>query len=560
MKTLKVVQSANRTDTEEAELFVLPEEINQITESEFEDGYETFARGEMDAGTRFPFYRVLWQWFATPHPVNDIRLLHLVLLYRRMESRIEEREIDEIECCTTDRKFVALTEDIGAAKDIPVRGNQTSNRHTRATQMILALIGVLPFLLDQLFSLIISPLCPRSEVHSTIVVPSIGGFHSIKDVLATAEFDFTVIIPPMTVAWIRSKGRFPDIATYAPDTFNLYSSLDTVRDEVNFLGSELVPALIRGRFDTELEAYLDAEFDVQMSNCIKEELNEIISTKLLRSLLYYPLADAILSDSECETLVVNSASLLGRSILAAGAKHEVELYHIRHSVVTGYTPETPFGSTEFVEGSLAIDYFEAVPYVEDTSDFVETGSPYLSKMYEESSGSYTPEEPLEILLTTSPYADTVRSIFLEEIIESLAERKGESTITIKPHPDEQAEFYEKLVANEEGVRVVRGNLQQHLSASDLVVTINSNTGLEAVLAGTPCVTLNFWKPFIRDMPYSRHFPVPALETSANVRQFFASLDVEELLDLQKRQQEAMTSSLLLDSDAAARIAEHIDGS
>jgi len=273
--------------------------------------------------------------------------------------------------------------------------------------------------------------------------------------------------------------------------------------------------------------------------------------------LYYYLSDKIINSKECENLIVNSASIMGRSIMAAGVKHNLNVFHIRHSVVTGYTPETPFGAIEFVEGPLATKHLDQVSYVEDKSNFIESGFPYLTELVEEERERYTVEEPIRVLLATQPYSDTVRLTFIREVLTQVAESDHKFNITIKTHPGEETEFYKKHF-QDNNVQVASGDLREYFKDADLVITINSNAGLEALLAGIPCVTLNFWKPFIREMPYSRYLPVPSLESEKDVTQFFSKLGVNALIEIQCSQQSEIPTNILLDGDAAERIANFIE--
>ena len=554
-KTLQVARSEADIDDTVTETFIISNELNSMSVSELESVYESFARGEVDVGTRLPLYRIIWQKIAVPTLGQRIRLLHLVILYQRLERTLDEKNIDIIECCTTHKKLTALIKDVAASNDIPVHGNEPTRR-SRKRQVILAVTAVLPFFIDQFVSMLVSPLLKTPDRMTTIIVPSMGRFQTIQDILSTAEFDFDVIITPMTVAWFRSKKHYPGIAAHSPATFNSYLSLAAFRDEFAFLRRELLPAFLWGEIDDALSSFLRTEFDVEMSHSIAVEVEELFSGKLIRSLLYYLMTDDIILKRGCDTLVVNSASVMGRSIMAAGKKHDVELYHVRHSAVTGYTPETPFGSIEFVEGSLAIEHLEGVPFVEETSNFIETGYQYLAEQRTDAHKAFTPREPLDVLIATQPYSDDLRLTVVTEILDGLASYDGEYSVTIKPHPDEDAAFYQQRV-DSDSVTVVEGDLQESLDSADLVVVINSNAGLEALIAGVPCITLNFWKPVIREMPYTRRLPVPRLGESAEVREFFESLSHERLTSLQHRQQAALESSFIFDTSAAERMAAHI---
>ena len=79
---------------------------------------------------------------------------------------------------------------------------------------------------------------------------------------------------------------------------------------------------------------------------------------------------------------------------------------------------------------------------------------------------------------------------IDDAIENL---KGTKLI-IKPHPRENLIFYEEIVSNLHSTIVapIYSNTHELINISDLAITVDSSTGLEAIITGTPLITVNLF--------------------------------------------------------------------
>jgi hypothetical protein len=134
---------------------------------------------------------------------------------------------------------------------------------------------------------------------------------------------------------------------------------------------------------------------------------------------------------------------------------------------------------------------------------------------------------------------------------------------VKIHPNERAAFYESLLdslnLNVIADTVVETErLRTHLRTANLVVTINSNVGLEGMYVGTPCVCVNLWEPIISTYPYSSEGPAPVCQTIKEINDFFGTLTWNKLQQITE-QQRNFAESYRYEYDTGERIAAHIEG-
>lgn len=75
-----------------------------------------------------------------------------------------------------------------------------------------------------------------------------------------------------------------------------------------------------------------------------------------------------------------------------------------------------------------------------------------------------------------------------ELVESISAQNKDRTIIVRPHPSENLEAWEKLVAHLPNVRVVReGNVQPWIMAADLILHNGCTTAIEAAMLGIPAI-------------------------------------------------------------------------
>jgi len=127
------------------------------------------------------------------------------------------------------------------------------------------------------------------------------------------------------------------------------------------------------------------------------------------------------------------------------------------------------------------------------------------------------------------------------------------------HPGESAGFYRDLLdrlgpLDVQRIDIAVGDLYEYLLHGDLVVTINSNVGLEAMMLGTTCVVVNRWEPLCPTHPYAEYGDVPILRCREAVDDFFADLTPGQIETLAQDQLAFVMANYRLESNAGSEIA------
>jgi hypothetical protein len=165
---------------------------------------------------------------------------------------------------------------------------------------------------------------------------------------------------------------------------------------------------------------------------------------------------------------------------------------------------------------------------------------------------------LTVVIATQPLADDRRRTFLETTLKAVEAASNSIDVSLKPHPEEDPTFYRPLLKRSSvDVTVKTGDLLETLVAADVVVSINSNVGFEAILAEAANLCVNLWEPLTWSMPYAEEGPVPILREEREVMDEIASLTSETVADLQERQLTFARENVVLSTDCATDIARSI---
>lgn len=104
-----------------------------------------------------------------------------------------------------------------------------------------------------------------------------------------------------------------------------------------------------------------------------------------------------------------------------------------------------------------------------------------------------PQGGIAVFLQNSSYRDLTETchLMIDQMLAALTAREDPRPILIKPHPldiDEGRHRALRLLARHDPrVRVVAANIHDMIAAASVVVTINSATGIEAMLQGKPVI-------------------------------------------------------------------------
>jgi len=245
----------------------------------------------------------------------------------------------------------------------------------------------------------------------------------------------------------------------------------------------------------------------------------------------------------------------------------IDIYHIPHTVVVPKEREQPLPpeTTSFVPGKFGGTYLEDSFSSERLPTLVPAGRPYFDHTIPNTLDSNRGEHNgrLRLMIGTQDKPDLIRQQFLTTILDAIEMILFDDIdIVLKIHPSEKVTYYERLLDEYDGstehISIASDSLWDHVDWADIVLTINSNVGLEAMYAGTPCICVNHWKPFTPDFPWATSDSVPVLETRVELRDYLNSLDRKTIDELASTQSEFVDDAYRNPWDSADAIARYIE--
>jgi hypothetical protein len=283
--------------------------------------------------------------------------------------------------------------------------------------------------------------------------------------------------------------------------------------------------------------------------------------KNMMALLYYILAEEVINKTKCEKIIFGSRGAIPSAMVHTAREREVATFHIPHTVTIGYETMLP-ETTYFATGDVAMQHFRESAQVDDLSRIIPAGRPYLQKLSKECNHHSADENipcdgSIQITIATQPYNDNVREKFILGVLSAIERVNKQFEVVIKIHPNENPKFYESLLKHDANISVDVGDIRPHLLRSDLIVTINSNVGIESILAGTPCVCVNLYSPLIRTRAYAKYSPVPVLSSEQDIFDWFTDLSDKRLQEMREAQVTYVNEHYQLDKDINKEILKQI---
>jgi hypothetical protein len=229
-----------------------------------------------------------------------------------------------------------------------------------------------------------------------------------------------------------------------------------------------------------------------------------------------------------DSVLLTSSGPSGRALAFPEVEREVDTYCLDHGVRSQLEhTNNSFYDGVFTEGEIADLAVER-----KRTKFIPTGFPKHLDIYGQRD-SIPPADTTETLLIgTQPFEDNRRRAFIRDVIPDVL-HQTEWNITIKIHPAEKLSFYHQTLSKlgidlkqTDRIQVTDSDLYSWIGRSQLLLTINSNVGIESVILGTPAASYNPWSPDIRDPLYAKYGPVPMLREPSELVSLLTDWDGE----------------------------------
>lgn len=538
--------------------FIISDALQDTTDQEYDQIYKLLSNANVEISNRVPMYEMCWAHLVKSRHGN---LHELVLLSIQLDKALSEMEPDKLICeSNLDRGYLSVAKDLADKHDINVitQNQSTVSPLDNIQRFLKNSILILPFLFDELFSLLWKRITREPQQTEIVLIPSlrrINSMLSIIDKIGDSDYENYKI---SCTSKVSSHGRNinweylkSNLAQHSMEPYSASTSINCILRQILAYIQVSKNILFRNESIHDIADIIEDETDIKLYHTIRYSVYEGFRTRDFLSIFFYELTKNVIRQSNCEKLVIGGASPSRRAMAHAAIDTEVSVYLVDHGISVGDSPNLPSELTHLVSGKLEKQNYERSNQIQEPWDWVVTGRPYLEDLYKKySSAEKTPpnNDRLRILVATQPLP--CRHELVEDIISSVNQSPITAEILIKVHPSETKSTYESYSRKHSNVSVADSDLFTRLLNSDVTITIHSNVGIESILAGTPSVCVNKWKPKIPDPYYAEYGPIPILRSQGELSDILTQLDSAERKRLLNDQKQFVHESFELNTDTA----------
>lgn len=511
-------------------------------------------------------YDIFWRRFSRPQSTNAIRS---IVLFEELEEAIDTFDDgpDEMVCDkSVPEPYARVIEDLAEKHGIMYRRSGHLFRFRdviHLTKFLIIFGGILAMFVDQF----IAKLCYRlkpidAELADIAFFPAINRLESTLPVLRAFDTLPSIVTTTPFLYEFISRSNNHELKPFNPVSIHSYVDYCSLIGQfcaITSVGREVTGT---GPFTRKLVSGLEQEFGMKLSHTVPVlTKSTLINFRFIRAILLRQIFREYAYENSFKKIVLGTLDPVGRAIMCEALTQNIDVFHIPHSIATRFPPNPPPETIQFVSGDMDVRYYERTVPESQAWGWIPSGRPYLANLYKrfkkQSSQPKNRLEEIKILLATQDGSADIRKEFVSTVLDSLQGTNLNAQVIIKTHPDEKPYLYKQFVSDYNGVRIDEKNLFGNLLESDIVLTINSNVGLESVVMGTPCVCFNKWEPFILDLTYVLTGEIPVLRSRNALNSFFNNLSRERLKSMREGQMEFVKQNYKLDSDVAENIAQYI---
>lgn len=543
-KTLHVTSSQDESTGQES-TFVIDDEIRSIDKQDSDQLIFELRRIEIDNSLELPLYDLLsnqlWSNNRQRFGKEPSNMHILILLAKRLRSRIEAENIDRVVCHNLADSYDTLVTDICRQTDIKYDQKTRKSRFASYYEMIKLISNNMIFTLflftDQLFSWLFARFLD-SDHNSSIAVM----FPAVRPKTYTPLYDnFSIDFD--TIYTLRTLGYALKYRTNVPASANLRFVNRSVSGhvllaELKLLVSVYSECLFSRTQPDHITEWIHEREGVYLKGSVRR-LYTRTALPNIDTLFTFILARRFFAENEYEKLLVPGLARTSRALSYAASDQGVDIFHLHHGIGGRRLIDDTLEQTRFTPGKLNKQYIESSNNMSIRP--VPVGLPkhqYILGKRNELVSESSHEQSGVILIATQPFLKKVREEFLFMITDVVI-NQTEYDILIKPHPGETMEYYTKLLQQRYDdprlarITVANGKLYEKLHSAELTVTVNSNVGIESLIMNTPVITYNPWTPDIESPLYVERGPVLKCESQSEFRSLLQKTDVGDLLNEQQ---------------------------
>ncbi|MCU4719620.1 hypothetical protein [Halapricum hydrolyticum] len=548
-KTLHLVfTESDRPDTGGDEVFEISEDLSEEN--------DWFARlSELTTSQEGIFS---YEIFLS-HLVHYGNLLTYTQLYSELSKRIERENITHLASHGLEKGYRLVAEDLAEEYDITVEHQQQDQRTLLPTSKILFRFSVLLLFVDQILSILKEQLLSSTSVSQNrpLFLPYPGRYKSMLPIIRQMEHPSNIIVTPLTISWrlLNPVSDWPKAHT--TKTLSEFSDLSTIRAELSEL-FRLQKAVLTDSLELSknVNEQLEDEYGVRLSRTVEYVCRDTLRRDISLVLSLYLVENAV-EQTEPSSVIVGGMNPRDKYMLEIGEKANADLFYIPHSIAYNreIIPQIT-DTTHFVAGQADKRVIQNQYKEEQLPDIQPIGRPYLDVLAESSNDQSERGEKQRIILGTQPYPDWMRERFVKEVLEVIAQMEYRGDVLIKIHPSESIEYYDNIIGREIDtfdIQIRQGDISSYISRDTTLITINSNVGIESIIAGAYCISYNPFEPFTHPSSYINSEDVPYTTTPKELQK---QLETVASTETRKNQIQSIEDSFNF-GNSACRIAKRI---
>ena len=550
----------------------IPEELDNIDSSEYSYIKEQMLGLKTETRFSFPAFYTMWRKIGFSWNAG---LIEKSLVYKSLIDKINSNNIDYVIFDFQTDEYSSVMRDIERDTNAEVKGLIDNDSRLRdILKMIRNEIDeISSFAISIVDQLLGNLLCESNGLGSkyenadNIVIPYPGRDESLKPIIKNIDTSCILLL---------------DARSSAPNLFGYHYPGDWDDFDHTYFREFVSPSTIKRQtelfFNFYLEKYVYKNIEREVSSCLQDTLGcapeltvrDAVHTSFQNRLLEFSkavIADELFADLDsCNAVITGSNGTMYKPIRHFGRQHNIDQYYVPHTIAHPVELEDPPlpGTTMFVAGDFDKQYMEK-EYYSSCPNLISLGRPYFRERFPDDINIYQEVDEENVKLTVATQKiERCRKEFVTDILLVADKSTNISDVVIKIHPVETVDYYQSIISDLDigtNVTVEDDRLRHHLQNADIVLTINSNVGLESMVVGTPVVSYNKWCPFIPSFPYATEGPGILIESRSDLREFIESLSKEKIRSLSEECYTFSRSNFYPASEAAQEIARHIeDGS
>lgn len=506
---------------------VLSEAIKQFDEDEANNLYYTLENLDVSHDYDVPVYAIVANqvWAGVQlHDSSPQSLEVLIPLYRHLTDHVTE-ETETIRCIGVSGRYLDLVQDFADNENIKLEISEAEPESKTTRSLAVQSVGwLLVSLFDAFVSLLLRPFFSSSDADILVKYPLFRP-DTFRPIETRTDMEFDSTFTLLTISYFSQvRSVVNNQTTVIP--IRCFSTVPGMIKSYRFFVALVFDLVITNRLETAVIDAVETETNLRLNNTVGQLTQRAIWSNF-SAYLYYGAACQLFQNESYESILITSTGPSGKALAIPAVAYGVEAYCLPHSIRRQPVSVNQSVYTGvFVEGHIVDRAVER-----KRTRFIVTGFPKHVDIYDRRNSIPATNSTNTLLVATQPFPGHRRK-FIRDVVPVVLDSTNWQVI-VKIHPREDVSLYRRILSElsidvdgTDRLVITNDDLYTWIGRSQLLLTINSNVGIESVILGTPTASYNPWPPDIRDPLYAKYGPVPMLRGPSELVSLLANWDGE----------------------------------